>query len=321
MNYSSYYSMPVLVTGGCGFIGSHIAQELVALGAQVTIMDNLSSGSLSNIAHIRSQIHFIQKDITDFSACLQAAEGQHIIFHCAALVSVAQSGDSPLSCHAINIAGTYNMLQAAQQQGAKRFMFSSSAAIYGNCPTICHEQLTPQPLSSYGYSKSIGELLCQQYSQLHGLHTVITRYFNVWGPRQNPHGAYASVIAKFNHCMKHNQPITIYGDGLQTRDYIHVSDVTQANLMLACASIKSGEVINIATGKSISLLELIESLKTQYSHYNAPILQQAERPADIRHSQADISKYKSLLNNYGGKPFIEFSELITSSHLPTIEAL
>ena len=293
--YSMYHGLPVLITGGCGFIGSHIAENLVATGAQVTIIDDLSTGFLHNIEHIRNNVQFIQASITDKDACFQATRGQKIIFHLAALISVPESIINPQLCHDINVNGTFNILEAARINKVKKFVLSSSAAVYGNITQTCHEQMPCNPESPYGFSKHIDELLCQQYSKVYGLETVVLRYFNVWGPRQNPQGSYAGVVAKFTQNIQLNKPITIYGDGLQKRDFIHVNEVSDANLLLGRSSVGNGEIFNIATGTSITLLDLIEQLKKQYPYYNQEIRFEPARMGDLKISQADCSKYKALV--------------------------
>lgn len=289
-----YHKVPVLITGGCGFIGSHIAEQLVATGAQVTILDDLSSGFLHNIEHIRENIRLIQASITDKDTCIKATKGQQIIFHLAALISVPESIQNPALCHEINVTGTFNILEAARINKVKKLVLSSSAAVYGNTTELCHEQMACYPESPYGFSKHIDELLFQQYSRIYGLETVILRYFNVYGPRQNPNGSYAGVVAKFNQKMENNEPIIIYGDGLQMRDFINVNQVVQANLTLASSSIGNGEIFNIATGTSITLLDLIKQLKRDYPHYNQNIRFEPARLGDLKISQADCSKYKAL---------------------------
>lgn len=293
---NAYYGLPVLITGGCGFIGSHLAETLVHLGAQVTIMDNLSTGKLSNIESIKNRIRFINGSITDKTSCLYASHDQQIIFHLAAIVSVAESIKNPTACHEINANGTNNILEAARSSNVKRVLFSSSAAVYGNTDLICHELMACNPESPYGFSKRIGELLCQQYSYTYNLETVILRYFNVYGPRQNPDGPYAAVVAKFTEQIKKCEPITIYGNGLQTRDFIHVNDVVQANTSLALAPVPKGDTFNIATGKSLTLLELIDTLKHHYPNSTSTINFQSERSGDLKYSQADCSKYKTFVD-------------------------
>jgi UDP-glucose 4-epimerase len=294
--YNTYYKLPVLVTGGCGFIGSHIAEQLVTAGAQVTILDDLSSGFLHNIEHIRENIQFIKASITDKDSCLQATRGQKIIFHLAAMISVQKSIEDPATCHDINVNGTFNILEAARINNVKKVVLSSSAAVYGNTTNLCLEQMLCHPESPYGFSKQIDELLCQQYSRIYGLATVILRYFNVYGARQNPASPYAGVVAKFTQQIQLNKPITIYGDGLQMRDFVPVDNVVQANLRLASSEMSNGEIFNVATGTSITLLDLIEQLKKEYPHYNQKIIFEPARKGDLKISQADCSKYRTFFS-------------------------
>lgn len=314
MIHSVFYALPVLITGGCGFIGSHLAEQLVTLGAQVTILDNLSSGSLDNIAHIRDHIKFINASITDKQACLEATRDIKVIFHLAALISVPESVKSPVLCHEVNVDGLFNILEAARANNVKRVVFSSSAAVYGNTEAIISETAQCNPGSPYGFTKRVGELLCQQYSTVYGLETVILRYFNVWGPRQNPNGSYAAVVAKFTDQMSHNLPITIYGDGLQTRDFIHIGSIVNANLTLGSAHVPSGEIFNIGTGKSINLLELIEHLRSQFPNYSGVINFEPSRPGDLKNSRADCTKYYTLLNHLNNTMQVASDSNITVTH-------
>lgn len=293
-----YKNLPVLVTGGCGFIGSHIVTELVSLGANVTILDNLSTGSLANIEHVKNKVTVIQKSITDKNACIEAAHGKKVIFHLAAFISVPQSMEQPYLCHEINVDGTVNMLEAARINSVERFVFSSSAAVYGFANGTCSEQTPTDPQSPYGFSKLIGEYYCKQYALNFGIKTAILRYFNVWGERQNPNGSYAAVVAKFMDQMKHNAPITIFGDGKQTRDFVPVRKVAHANLILSMlAPANAGQIFNIGTGTSITLLELIDQLKKQFPSYTGDIIFAPTRSGDLKYSAANCSKYYSLVQN------------------------
>jgi len=291
MNEKSYKNLPVLVTGGCGFIGSHLVEKLVSLGARVTILDNLSTGTLGNISTVRDSVSLINASVTDLAACCDAAKNQKLIFHLAALISVADSVENPTLCHHVNVDGTFNMLEAARKAGIKRFVFSSSAAVYGNIEGLCSENSPCHPVSPYGFSKRIGELYCQQYAHVLGLETVILRYFNVFGARQNPQGAYAGVIAKFNQHMSENKPIIVFGNGRQTRDFVPVEAVVNANIKLGIhEAIRPGDVYNVATGKSVSILELIDRLRQQHPHFSGEIKFEPARSSEINDSRADCRK-------------------------------
>jgi nucleoside-diphosphate-sugar epimerase len=292
-----FNNMHVLVTGGCGFIGSHLVKALVLLGAQVTVIDNLSTGLRKNIDDIVDQITFVEGDITNFDTCRTYAEGKHVIFHLAAHISVPKSMIEPHECHRINTLGTLNMLEAARLAQVKRFVFSSTSAVYGTHEGICNEQTPCNPTSAYGSSKLLGEWLCKEYSQLHGISTVALRYFNVYGPSQRVDTQYAAVRATFIHKMKHNEPIIVFGDGSQTRDFVSVDKVVEANLLvgsLPTTWLPTFQAFNIASGKSISLLELIDELKQDFPTFNHPIQFAPPRAGDVKHTAADCSRYKKI---------------------------
>jgi len=288
----------ILVTGGAGFIGSHIVEALVHNNHKVIVLDNLSTGSIKNIAHLQSAITFIEADIRDIKNCINTAQNCNIIIHCAALVSVVESCADPMTCLDVNVRGTLNMLQAAIKNKVERFIFSSSSAVYGNRNESCAETDECVPLSPYGYSKWIGEHLCQKYAALHKLQTVSLRYFNVFGPRQSVNSPYSAVIAQFSHYMKHNHQITIYGDGLQTRDFVPVHDIVRANCYFALTHRNPlyGEIFNIASGESITINEVVQQLQSKFPHFNAPITYKAARKGDIKHSRANCAKYRALLH-------------------------
>ncbi len=292
-----YHNKNVLVTGGCGFIGSHIAEKLVTLGAKVTIIDDLSTGTEQNIESFKHKVNLIQKSIVDPRACEQAVAGTEIIFHLAAFTSVPGSVQDPTLCHRINVNGTFNLLQAAKQQSVKRFVLSSTSAIYGPREDQCLEtDLHLNPISPYGATKLMGELYCKQFSLLFDVPCVMLRYFNVFGPRQNPHSQYAAVIAKFKHLMERNESITIFGTGQQTRDFIHVKQVAEANLIAGMAPQKlvDREIFNIGTGKSISLLELLEEMKKKYPTFTAATRFAPARDGDVLHTQMSAEKFNGL---------------------------
>jgi nucleoside-diphosphate-sugar epimerase len=297
MNIKNFYTNKrVLITGGAGFIGSHLAEALVKHQAQVTILDNLSTGNLDNLAQIKNQIKFHEGDIRNIKTCNLVTQNQDLIFHEAAFVSAAESVEKPYECYEINMDGTLNILTAAYKNKISKLIFASSAAVYGNTDQTCHEELICDPESPYGASKLTGEKYCQMFSQNYNLQTLSLRYFNVWGDRQDPHNGYAAAIAKFNAQMAQNLPITIFGDGQQTRDFIHVSQIVEANLILAMLpkEFLNGQPVNIATGTSNTLLEMIEKLKTNYPDYQPKLKFAPARKGDIKYSSANNQKLITL---------------------------
>jgi UDP-N-acetylglucosamine/UDP-N-acetyl-alpha-D-glucosaminouronate 4-epimerase len=292
-----FYNRPVLVTGGAGFIGSHLVEKLVELGAYVTVLDDFSTGSLENLASVSDAITIQRASITDRAACLQATKGASVVFHLAAFISVPDSLHNPLQCYEINVQGTLNLLEACRINNVTRFVFSSSAAVYGSGHELCAEDSATTPESAYGTSKLIGEFLCQQYARNFGLKTICLRYFNVFGDRQNPQGSYAGVVAKFKDQMRNNYPITIFGNGQQTRDFIPVGNVVAANLNLALLADgeMTGQAYNIATGTSITLLELVELLKKDFPTYQEPVRFLPARAGDIQRSAANCQKYYRVI--------------------------
>jgi nucleoside-diphosphate-sugar epimerase len=293
-----YKDIPVLVTGGCGFIGSHVAEKLVELGADVTILDNLSCSNEQNIATIADKITFIQGDIRNFETCRAATQNKKIIFHLAAFVSVPASIENPQYCHDVNVIGTQNMLEAARINNVKRFVFSSTCAIYGESSSQCTENMKPNPISPYGFSKLLGEIYCKEYAQLFDIETVAMRYFNVYGSRQNPQSNYAGVIAKFIHNMKYDLPLTIFGDGMQTRDYVPVEKVVEANILFGICKkdLIQEEIFNIATEKSMTIFDVIDMLKKNHPLYHNDIIHMPARPGDVQHVTANCSKYNNVYN-------------------------
>lgn len=290
-----YKNLPVLVTGGAGFIGSHLVDSLVKLGAKVTVLDNLSAGGLNNLSYVKDKIEFIKGDIEDFKTCLDASKNKKVIFHLAAFVSVPKSVDVPDKCHATNTYGTSNLLEAARQNNVPNFIFSSTCAVYGDKDVKFVETLSCSPESPYGYSKLISELFCQEYSKLYKINAVSLRYFNVYGLRQEE----SFVVPKFRKNYSNNLPIVIFGDGNQTRDFVPVEYVVEANLICgACAHKISGEVYNIASTRSKSVLELAKELKEEFPESTSKIQFMPERKGDVSHTRADCTKYAEFLRQF-----------------------
>ncbi|MCE9615648.1 MAG: SDR family oxidoreductase [Lentisphaerae bacterium] len=285
-----------LITGGCGFIGSHIAEALVARGDKVRIFDNLSSGYERNLDGIRQRVEFVRGDVRDTSALQQAMQGVRHVFHEAALVSVFDSVERPIDNHEINLTGTLNVLMAARQAGVRRLVVASSAAIYGNTPELPkREDMRPSPESPYGLAKLAKEHYFAVFAALYGLETVCLRYFNVYGPRQDPKSMYSGVISKFCDVLAAGQHPTVFGDGGQTRDFIFVKDIVAANLLaMDSPRVGHGEVFNVATGRQTSLLDLLKVLGELTGRQFETAFKPA-RAGDIRHSLADVSKARREL--------------------------
>jgi UDP-glucose 4-epimerase len=285
-----------LITGGAGFIGSHIAEALVAEGVEVRILDNFSSGKRENLKGFGSAIEVVEGDICDPAALAGAMQGVKHVFHEAALVSVTVSVEHPLDNDSINIRGTLNVLQAAREAGVKRVVLATSAAVYGNNPELPkRETMLPEPESPYALGKLAGEYYMKLYSHLYGLEAVSLRYFNVFGPRQDGKSMYSGVISRFADDIRQGRAPTIFGDGGQTRDIVLVIDVVKAYLLaMKTDSVWKGEIFNVATGRQISLLKLLEILKGISGSDLKPGFKEA-RIGDIRHSVADISRIRKDL--------------------------
>lgn len=292
---SLYKNKQVLVTGGAGFIGSHLVEKLVELGARVSVLDNFSTGNLNNLRSVLAHITLIYADVVHLHSVLKATANKDFVFHLAAFVSVAQSINQSDLCWKINVEGTRNVLEGCYQNNVKTLVFSSSSAVYGNQNSHCHETDTPQPMSPYAKSKYAGEKLCKEYAAKYSFNTTCLRYFNVYGNRQNPQGVYAAVVAQFKNNLLTQKPLTIYGDGTQTRDFINVDEVVQANIRLALLKKSVGEVFNIGSGKSMNLFELIANLEQELKIQKTNIDFKPSRENDIMHSQANCEKYQKLV--------------------------
>jgi UDP-glucose 4-epimerase len=284
----------ILVTGGAGFIGSVLVTNLVKQGAFVTVLDNLSSGSMENITSVIKDIVFIHGDITNFQTCLAATQNQSLIFHLAAMASVPESMIQPRMCFNINIKGLYNLLESARMCRSERFIFSSSAAVYGNHEGPCTEQQACTPQSPYGVSKYIGEQLCNHYYALFNVRSLCLRYFNVYDDR--PINGGTGVYSRFKTAIKNNESVTVFGDGSQSRDFVSVSEIVKANILLAQLPFQhlTGQPINIASGNSQSLTQIIDLLKQENPESTSTICYQPARSGDIQHSAANIEKYRQL---------------------------
>jgi len=291
--------MKTLVTGGAGFIGSHLAEALCRRGARVIVLDNLSQGKLENLAWRRpgDALEFVQGDIRDEALARKLLAGCDWVFHQAAVASVPWSVAQPLASNSHNLDGTLVMLAAARDAGVKRFLFASSSAIYGGLDApVKHEGLPPCPLSPYALQKYAGEKYCQLFHELYGLETVALRYFNIFGPRQAGDSPYSGVIAKFCTAMLQGRRPTIFGDGQQSRDFAYVANAVEANLLAAEAPADKvgGRFFNVACGQSLNLLQLVASLNRLTGQELAPELAPA-RAGDVRSSQADLTAARSAL--------------------------
>jgi nucleoside-diphosphate-sugar epimerase len=293
-----------LVTGGAGFIGSHLAEELVRRGHKVRVADSLITGKTSNLSHIPG-VEFVEGDLAELDFARNVAEGCEYVLHQAAIPSVPRSVKDPITSNRANVDGTLNVLVAARDAGAKRLVFAGSSSAYGNTPTLPkHEGMPTNPLSPYALQKVIGEQYLRMFTELYGLETVSIRYFNVFGPRQDPSSPYSGVISVFATALLENRPPKIYGDGEQTRDFTYVANVVDGVLRACEAPNASGEVINVATGGRISLNKLFYAMRDVVGGALEPVHVEA-RQGDVRDSQADISKAKKLL---GYTPVVPFEE-------------
>ena len=297
----------VLVTGGAGFIGSHIAEALVLAGNKVRVLDNLCTGHLGNLRHLEKQIEFLVGDITDPVTVATAVKGVDCVFHEAALASVPPSVERPLDTHAACVTGTLTVLDESRKAGVRRLVYAASSSAYGDQPTSSKRETDlPAPISPYGAAKLAGELYCQAFAATYGFEAVGIRYFNVFGPRQDPHSQYSAVIPLFITAMLAGRRPTIYGDGQQSRDFTYVANVVHGNLLAADADARlvAGRTFNVANGRSTSLLELIELLNqflgTKIEPVHAP-----PRVGDVRESLADITQARRCL---AYEPQIGFEE-------------
>ncbi len=283
-----------IVTGGAGFIGSHLSEELANRGYRVVIIDDLSTGKKENIQKLIKQtnVEFHQGSVNHSPLLQKLFKGADYVYHQAAIPSVPRSVESPLASHETNLTGTLNVLMAARNSRVKKVVYASSSSVYGDAPTLPkNENMPPDPQSPYAVTKLTGEYYCQVFQQVYGLATVCLRYFNVYGPRQDPNSEYAAVIPKFIKRISEGQPPIIFGDGEQTRDFTFIGDVVEANLQFAENS--AGGVFNIGSGKNITINELATMVLKIIGKHLEPVYQ-SPRPGDIKHSLADISKARGF---------------------------
>ena len=293
-----------LVTGGAGFIGSHLAEELIRRGDHVRVVDNLVTGRRSNLDHLQG-IEFLEGDLADLGVAQRAVDGCDVVLHQAAIPSVPRSVKDPITSNRANVDGTLNVLVAARDAGVKRLVFAGSSSAYGNTPTLPkHEEMPNRPLSPYALQKVIGEEYLKMFTSLYGLETVTIRYFNVFGPRQDPSSPYSGVISVFATALLENRSPTIFGDGEQTRDFTYVANVVDGVLRACEAPGASGEVINVATGGRISLNQLFQTMRKMIGASVEPKYAEP-RAGDVRDSQADITKATRLL---GYTPTVSFED-------------
>jgi nucleoside-diphosphate-sugar epimerase len=292
--FAATFMASYLVTGGAGFIGSHLAEELVRRGHAVRVADNLTTGKRRNLDHVHG-VEFLEGDLADPTFAGRAVRGMEFVLHQAAIPSVPRSVQDPITSNRANIDATLNVLVAARDAGVKRLVNAGSSSVYGNAPALPkHEGMTPNPLSPYGLQKLVAEEYCRMFTRLYGLETVTIRYFNVFGPRQDPGSPYSGVISLFATALLEDRRPTIYGDGEQTRDFTYVANVVDGVLRACESSSVAGETINVATGGRMALNELLRVMN-RLAGTNLDAIYQAARAGDVRDSQADISKAQRLL--------------------------
>lgn len=285
-----------LVTGGAGFIGSHIASALSAAGARVRVIDDLSTGYLENLDEIGGQIDFVKGSLADESALRRALEDVELVFHEAAIPSVPRSVEDPRQTHIASVDSTFSLLLTAKERGVKRLVYAASSSAYGDKPTLPKvEDMLPEPLSPYAVAKLVGEYYAQVFTRVYGLETLSLRYFNVFGPRQDPSSQYSGVISRFISDLLSNRQPVIYGDGEQSRDFTYIDNVVDANLKAAETTKGIGQIINVANGERITLNELFEQLKELTGKRDVGVNYQDQRAGDVKHSLADITRAREFL--------------------------
>ena len=285
-----------LVTGGAGFIGSHIAAALMAEGARVRVLDDLSTGHRENIEEIGGDLDFINGSVADEQLLNKVLEDVEVVFHEAAIPSVPRSVEEPRQTHIASVDGTFSLLDAARRNNVRRVVYAASSSAYGDQPTLPKvEHMLPDPLSPYAVAKLVGEYYCQVFTRVYGLETVSLRYFNVFGPRQDPGSQYSGVVSRFISTLLSDERPVIYGDGEQSRDFTYIDNVVFANMRAASAADASGKVINVANGQRITLNELLAELKDLTGKQDVTAEYREPRVGDVRHSLADITLAQQFL--------------------------
>jgi nucleoside-diphosphate-sugar epimerase len=285
-----------VVTGGAGFIGSHIASALAASGARVRIVDDLSTGHRENIEEIKGDVDFVNGSVADEALLKKVLDGVELVFHEAAIPSVPRSVENPRQSHTASVDGTFSLLLAARDRKVRRLVYAASSSAYGDQPTLPKsEEMLPDPLSPYAVAKLVGEYYCQVFTRVYGLETISLRYFNVFGPRQDPGSQYSGVVSRFISTLLTNERPVIYGDGEQSRDFTYIDNVVDANLKAANATAGIGKVLNVANGERITLNQLLEELKELTGKPEITAEYREPRVGDVRHSLADISQARKLL--------------------------
>jgi nucleoside-diphosphate-sugar epimerase len=285
-----------LVTGGAGFIGSHIASGLIEAGLRVRIIDDLSTGYRENLAEIGGDVDFVEATLADESAVRKALEDVELVFHEAAIPSVPRSVENPRQTHIASVDSTFSLLLAARDKGVKRLVYAGSSSAYGDQPTLPKvETMLPDPLSPYAVAKLVGEYYCQVFTRVYGLETVSLRYFNVFGPRQDPSSQYSGVISRFISALLSGQRPVIYGDGEQSRDFTYIDNVVAANLKAAETTEGIGQIINIANGERVTLNQLLDQLKELTLRNDLQADYQPPRKGDVKDSLADITRAREFL--------------------------
>lgn len=300
-----------LITGGAGFIGSNMIRFLLEKGQKVRVLDNFETGRRENLAEVTGRIELIEGDIRDMDTVRRAVAGAEVVYHLAALGSVPRSVKDPATSHDVNVNGIVNMLIAARDAKARRFIFSSSSSVYGQSKVLPqHEGLPLAPISPYGATKAAGEIYCRTFYETYGLQTISLRYYNVFGPRQDPTSQYAAAIPLFVSALLRDKAPTIFDDGQQSRGFTYIDDVTEANWLAANMKEAHGEAVNISTKNAVTVNTVVNVIRKLMGKENIKPVYAPPRPGDIKHSLADITRAKEVI---GYEPFISFEEGITKA--------